>query len=851
MRLQTRATAHLCCGDREDTLAPEMPSAADNRQAPHVPNHEMVRSIGRGSYGEIWLARSLTGTWRAVKIVDRRTFESDKAFQREFEGMAKFEPISREDAGFVDILHVGRDAGGDFFYYVMELADDHLGNACIDPANYVPKTIKTELSRRSRLLADEVVTLGLSLTKALGALHREGLVHRDIKPANIIFVGGVPKIADIGLVAASGQDSYVGTEGYVPPEGPGSVQADIYSLGKVLYELAMGKDRMDFPAVNTDIADLPDKAMLLRVNEVLLRACANDCSGRYTTAEEMHDDLLRLRDGKALGGPSRRRRPLIATLAVLLLLGSGGLYAVRQHHAFGSVLIETDPAGANVVVGELLRPSPAEFEHLAAGKQSAYIMKAGYEPEDVHFEVKADEAAHPKLIHLRQSHGGAQINSQPTGATYELKQGDKIVQTGTTPATLPGLLTGDYVLVLKLDSRQHIEPLKIVRDDITLKEHEFASGTVSVTSTPPGATITMDGVPAGLAPLEVKAAEGNHELVATYRNGPEQRRSVSADHAQPAEVDFDFPSGSVKNTSAPRGAIVWQGDQELGPTPQPIEDLDPGPVKYELRLAGYKNIEVSGVVEPGKQTFLEARFFKRVGPRRDEPWENGLGMKFVPVGEVLMAVWATRVQDYDAFCAATGRARPVPDFVQDATHPAVKVSWEDATAFCEWLTKKEQAGERLEPSQSYRLPTDHEWSTGAGLPEESGNTPEERDGKLHDFPWGKQWPPPPGSGNFADFPSRRGAPAIPGYKDGFPQTSPVGSFSPNRLGLFDMSGNVWQWCEDSYKGGSAGAHDWGVLRGGSWGTASPSELRSSYRNVVERAERDVIFGFRCVLVPEK
>ncbi|MEI9893364.1 MAG: protein kinase [Chthoniobacter sp.] len=181
-----------------------------------------------------------------MKIVDRRTFESDKAFQREFEGMAKFEPISREDAGFVDILHVGRDPGDNFFYYVMELADDHLGCASIDPANYVPKTIKTELSRRSRLLALECITIGLSLTKALGALHRQGLVHRDIKPANIIFVGGVPKIADIGLVAASGQDSYVGTEGYVPPEGPGSPQADIYSLGKVLYELA-GKGPDGFP----------------------------------------------------------------------------------------------------------------------------------------------------------------------------------------------------------------------------------------------------------------------------------------------------------------------------------------------------------------------------------------------------------------------------------------------------------------------------------------------------------------------------------------------------------------------------------------------------------------------------
>jgi formylglycine-generating enzyme required for sulfatase activity len=240
---------------------------------------------------------------------------------------------------------------------------------------------------------------------------------------------------------------------------------------------------------------------------------------------------------------------------------------------------------------------------------------------------------------------------------------------------------------------------------------------------------------------------------------------------------------------------------------------------------------------------------KRLGPRAGEPWENSLGVKFVPVGDVLMAVWPTRVQDYDLFCAATGRARPVPDFAQDPTHPVVRVNWEDATAFCDWLTAKERAAELIEEGQIYRLPTDLEWSAGDGLPEEGGETPEQRDGKLKDFPWGKQWPPPPGMGNFADGARRTNG--ISGYHDGFPQTSPVGSFPANRLGLFDMCGNVWQWCRDNYKGGpSTGARDWGVLRGGSWGTATASELRASYRNVVDRGERDVIYGFRCVLVPE-
>jgi serine/threonine protein kinase len=67
-----------------------------------------------------------------------------------------------------------------------------------------------------------------------------GLVHRDIKPSNIIFVNGALKLADVGCVTDLGDAamSYVRTEGFIPPEGPGTMQADIYSLGKVLYEIS-------------------------------------------------------------------------------------------------------------------------------------------------------------------------------------------------------------------------------------------------------------------------------------------------------------------------------------------------------------------------------------------------------------------------------------------------------------------------------------------------------------------------------------------------------------------------------------------------------------------------------------
>src|SRR5437762_1032361 len=253
---------------RKIALIPNEVSA----KVPVIPDHEVLRVIGRGAYGEIWLARSLTGALRAVKVVYRSTFESERAFQREFQGMSAFEPISRAHAGFVDILHVGRTS--EYLYYIMELADDHAAGRKIDIVNYEPRTLKSDLARHKRLSAAESIQLGLSLTEALAALHARGLAHRDIKPSNIIFIDGMPKLADIGLVAATGQQSFVGTEGYVPPEGPGSPQADIFSLGKVLYEVSTGKDRFDFPELDSNLTSRLDKESLLLLNEVLVKACA-------------------------------------------------------------------------------------------------------------------------------------------------------------------------------------------------------------------------------------------------------------------------------------------------------------------------------------------------------------------------------------------------------------------------------------------------------------------------------------------------------------------------------------------------------------------------------------------------
>src|SRR5437879_3831570 len=201
-----------------------------------IPEHELLRPIAAGAYGQVWLARNKLGALRAVKIVHRANFDHERPFEREFAGIKAFEPISRLHEGFVDLLQVGRDDAAGYFYYVMELADDLNGNGPTQGGNgtaqamqdaYVPRMLASELKRRGRLSLEDCIQTGMCLAKALGHLHRQGFVHRDVKPSNIIFVGGVPKLADVGLVAGVGEArSFVGTEGFIAPEGPGTPQAD-------------------------------------------------------------------------------------------------------------------------------------------------------------------------------------------------------------------------------------------------------------------------------------------------------------------------------------------------------------------------------------------------------------------------------------------------------------------------------------------------------------------------------------------------------------------------------------------------------------------------------------------------
>ncbi len=314
-----------------------------SRPPPPIPDHEILARIGGGSYGEVWLARSITGALRAIKVVWRSHFSSERPYEREFHGIVQFEPISRSHPGVVNVLHVGRDDAAGCFFYVMELADDSNAecevrnaespvstphSALRIPHSFSPRTLASELKSRGRLPVSDVVSLGVQLAGALGHLHRHGLVHRDVKPSNVIFVHGQAKLADIGLVTGVHEErSFVGTEGFIPPEGPGGERADLFALGRLLYEAATGKNRCEFPGLPDDLDRWPrsEREGLIELNEVLARACAPEAKKRHSNAAELAGDLNIILAGRSVRrayGIERqlRRATLVCGVALALVI---------------------------------------------------------------------------------------------------------------------------------------------------------------------------------------------------------------------------------------------------------------------------------------------------------------------------------------------------------------------------------------------------------------------------------------------------------------------------------------------------------------------------------------------------
>ena len=182
-----------------------------------------------------------------------------------------------------------------------------------------------------------------------------------------------------------------------------------------------------------------------------------------------------------------------------------------------------------------------------------------------------------------------------------------------------------------------------------------------------------------------------------------------------------------------------------------------------------------------------------------------------------------------------------PGFRQEDSHPAVCVSWGDAKAYAAWLSRK--------TGRNYRLLTETEWEYSA------------RTGSSAARPWGEESSQACTYANVGDLARSRMVPPGEGKRwqyhdcdDRYGYTAPVGSYAPNRFGLYDMIGNVWEWTEDCWNETYAGAPTDGsawltgdcarrVFRGAGWRNL-PRLARSANREWFTAGSRVDTFGFR-------
>jgi serine/threonine protein kinase len=840
--------------------------ATRHRSFPNIPDHDILRKIGGGAYGEVWMARGVTGALRAVKVVWREDFEDERTFEREFEGILKFEPISRDHPGLVNILHVGRSPNGtSFYYYVMELGDDVQTGQDINPIEYEARTLRAEGKAGVRWDTGACIEAGLNLAEALDHLHGIDLAHRDVKPSNVIFVNGRAKLADIGLVAAHGQRTFVGTEGFVPPEGPGSTQADVYSLGKVLYEIATGKDRLDFPELPDDLPTGLERKRWLELNKIICDVCEPRISKRkISTARDLAGALGNLQRGKR-----RRSRGLSVWATTLILFGFAAWtasMALKDQDwlpwnqpqtskpttiAKGLIRVVTTPEGAKVFTedGIMVGITPTSTGALSApiGTEVSYIIrKDGYRPLTVSATVSEKAVREPMLIF-----GELQNFSPPVvgekwkdhlGITY-LPVDDKHISSR---------------YISKDIWKDFLESSKRPKNTVQfLPVSQNGKPSEIVIAQQPDIIAFLDwlrvnGIRQGFL---TRDNEVTAEIDRTFTH-PDLGKRAKREGLKPFRIVIgEYTYGSVQLTTTPPNAEVYMNGLGVGSTEHTllISKVKPGPVELLIILEGYKQKTLNTRIKEGEILALTAKLQKNQGVVFGKPWKNSLKMSFEPVGKDLMAsAFETRIEDYEAFIQETRREHPPqPDFEQGRDHPIVNVSRGDAIAFCEWLTEKERNEERIAQSHRYRLPTDVEWSRMAGLRIELGDAPGQRDAnKPRIYPWGTSWPPPDFFANYADSSASELLGVTPeqtisGYEDTYPRTSPVGSFEANSNGFYDLSGNVHEWVQDDISNTSADSL--AVLRGGGWNTHVRENLLIGWRNPVPSTFSSSYYGFRIVL----
>lgn len=518
----------------------------------------------------------------------------------------------------------------------------------------------------------------------------------------------------------------------------------------------------------------------------------------------------------------------------------------------GSLKVSSQPAGVNYLVrrlsdgaaegdgvasrGEVVvrGTTPAEMPELSVGRYEVELVQKGW-PE--HREVVTVRHSRETNVSHVFAQGGLQIISDPSGAQVWMGDVDAPpnanprsgVLLGKTPLSLSDVPSGKHRLVLSYEDWRPIRrTVEVMAGEAVKLEFAWKRGLVNFVSDPPGAEVYMRGERVGTledrTPFQWEFPEGDYPFRAVL---PESELDgVSIDWSVRADVDnearFAFGYGSVSILTEPPGATVLANNEAVGNTPFVEPLVKPGQYAYSLRMDNYASTAVSGEVVPGQELSFNVKLKFDPNPEPGQDFTNGEGMEMRWIDGLRgwVGVYEVDQKAYESVMLQN------PSYFRAPNKPVDSVSWTDAVKFCEKLTSSEFNKRKLPGKYQYRLPNDEEWSYFAA------------DAGLDDA--------------ITSRTMRRSGPEA------------IGASDPNRFGLYDVRGNVWEWCEDWYSTAilnrmsraelignpSLAATEHKFVRGGSWSRGQDFELAVGWRSPMKPSNGDQAdIGFRAVLMP--
>ncbi|HEU4619487.1 MAG TPA: PEGA domain-containing protein [Gammaproteobacteria bacterium] len=556
-----------------------------------------------------------------------------------------------------------------------------------------------------------------------------------------------------------------------------------------------------------------------------------------------------------------------------------------------SLTAEPDVQASVSVDGQPLGRTPMTAD-IRPGKHRFEFSADRYLSEVRELDVTGGGEAQALNVAMTPSWAPVSLATDPPGAAVFVDG----QAAGTTPAKLeidagthelearlPGYNAWQTTIAVAANQPQELPPVKLVQAD----------GRIDLATKPESASVTVDGKFLGRTPVTLRLRPGrNHELTIAKPGYETVTRtlSIEADSGRKLAIDLVALYGDVEIDSAPQGAEVWVDGSRRAATPAKLE-LTAVEHRIEVRREGFasKNAEVTP--RPGfAQTlrFELAALDQGSGSGYAQTIKTGLGqeLKLIPAGEFTMGsprsepgrrsnevqrpvklsrafyLGAREVTnaEFRAYQAEHDSGSFSGKTLNDDAQPVVRVKWEDAAQFLNWLSVKDGLQPVYEPHDGtwvparplrngYRLPTEAEWEWAARFAK--------RDKPLV-YPWGDELPAPDRSDNFADVSAADvlQSATLAVYSDGFPVAAPVGSFPADALGLYDIGGNVAEWVQDYYEitfeadvSGKPAVDPLGpadgrfhVIRGSSWRSYTKTDLRLAYRDYSGDAREDL--GFR-------